>query len=79
MHVAYLSSTGSDDPTKASIAFHLAVNGSVPEGQHASLALLGDAGGLLIGDTPDTLEGLGLPPLRELLDKVIEHELPVYV
>ena len=79
MHVAYLSSSGPEDPTKASIAFHIAVNGSVPEGHRTSIALLGAASAVLLGDTPDTLEGLGLPPLRELLDRVVEHELPVYV
>ncbi|MBW3556249.1 MAG: hypothetical protein KY454_04825 [Actinobacteria bacterium] len=79
MRVLYLASTGPDDPTRASIPFHLAVNGSAEVGQDVQLVLAGDATGLLEADVRDGLVGVGVPPLRELLAKVAQHSLPVFV
>jgi predicted peroxiredoxin len=55
------------------------VNGSVEAGQEASIVLAGDATELLLGDKAERLEGVGVPPARELLGKVREHSVPVYV
>lgn len=79
MKVLYFASVGASDPTTASIPFHFAVNGSVEVGQEATLVLGGHAAELIMGDNPETLEGIGIPPLRELLAKVKEHSVPVYV
>lgn len=79
MNVVYVATAGKADPTKASMPLHLAVNGSVEIGDDVSLLIGGDAAEIIVGDTPDTLEGVGLPPLRELLAKVRDHELPVFV
>lgn len=79
MKILYFCSTGPNDPTKCSVPFHLAVNGSVATGQETSMVLGGDAVELLLDDSVDKVEGVGLPPLRELVDKVREHSVPVYV
>ena len=79
MRITYFASAGAADPTRASIPLHLAVNGSVEVGHEAEIILAGDASELLLGDTAERLEGLGVPPLRELLAKVREHDVPVYV
>ena len=39
----------------------------------------GDATDLVIGDNAERMEGVGVPPMRELLGKLREHEVPVYV
>ena len=39
----------------------------------------GDAAELLLGDNVETLEGVGVPPARELLAKLRDHAVPVYV
>ncbi|MEA2517183.1 MAG: hypothetical protein QOG16_1021, partial [Actinomycetota bacterium] len=70
---------GTADPVKASIPFHLAVNGSVEVGHDVSIILAGDAAELILGDNAETMEGLGLPPMRELIEKVKKHSIPVYV
>jgi hypothetical protein len=44
-----------------------------------AIALAGDATDLVLGDTAQTLQGLGVPPLRDLLAKLKDHEVPVYV
>jgi predicted peroxiredoxin len=79
MRILYIASSGAADPTRASIPLHLAVNGSVQVGQEAGVVLAGDATELLRTDLRDALEGVGLPPMRELFGKAREHEIPVYV
>ena len=79
MRIAYLASAGTADPTRASIPLHLAANGSVEAGQQPSVVLLGDASELLVGDTIQILEGVGVPPARELVAKLRDHEVPVFV
>ena len=74
-----MATCGPSDPTRASIPIHLAVNGSLEIGQSVSLVLAGDATQLLIATTRDSLEGLGVPPARELFAKVQQHEVPVFV
>jgi hypothetical protein len=34
---------------------------------------------LLLGDNLQTLEGVGVPPARELLAKLRDHAVPVFV
>jgi predicted peroxiredoxin len=77
--VTYFASAGTADPTRASIPLHLAANGSLEVGQDVAVILGGDAAELLLGDTAERLEGVGVPPARELLAKLREHEVPVYV
>jgi predicted peroxiredoxin len=79
MRILYMATSGSADPTRASIPFHLAVNGSLEVGHKAGVVIAGDAAELLKADTRERLEGVGLPPLRELVAKAQQHELPVYV
>jgi predicted peroxiredoxin len=77
--ITYFASAGTADPTRASIPLHLAANGSVEVGQEVAIILGGDAAELLLEDTAERLEGVGVPPARELLAKLREHDIPVYV
>jgi predicted peroxiredoxin len=77
--ITYFASAGASDPTRASIPLHLAANGSVEVGQEAVIVLGGDAADLLLGDTAERLEGVGVPPLRDLLAKLRDHEVPVFI
>jgi predicted peroxiredoxin len=79
MKVTYMATAGAADPTRASIPLHLAVNGSAEVGHETAIVLLGDSAELLVGDTADTLAGIGLPPARDLLAKLRDHAIPVYV
>ncbi|MDP9227596.1 MAG: hypothetical protein M3M99_00920 [Actinomycetota bacterium] len=79
MKITYFVSSGMADPTRASIPLHLAANGSVEVGQEASIILGGDAAELLLGDNAETLEGVGVPPARDLLAKLRDHAVPVFV
>lgn len=79
MRITYFVSSGTADPTRASVPLHLAANGSVEVGQETAIVLGGDATDLLLGDNAGTLEGVGVPPARDLLAKLRDHEVPVFV
>jgi predicted peroxiredoxin len=79
MRILYLATTGPGDPTKASIPLHIAANGSVEAGQDCALALAGDAVELVRRETAEGVEGVGIPPARELFQKLRDNEVPVYV
>ena len=75
----YIATHGPDDPTKACIPFHLAVNGAAEAGIDAAINLVGDATVLVQDRYIETLTPLGLPPLRELMAKVRENGIPIYI
>lgn len=79
MRLLYIVTKGAEDPTLASVPLHIAANGSLEVGQEVSVVLAGDATDLVVGDNAERLEGVGVPPLRELLGKLREHDVPVYV
>jgi hypothetical protein len=77
--VLYITTSGAGDPTRASIGFHLAANGSVEAAQKCAVALVGDATELVSRDTAAQVEGVGFRPAGELLQKLVDNEVPVYV
>jgi len=79
MKILYLTTAGAGDPTRASLPLHIAANGSVAEGQECAVALVGDGTELASREKAERVEGLGIPPLKELLQKLIENRVPVYV
>ncbi len=79
MKVLFLATTGAGDPTKASIPLHIAANGSVEIGQECAVVLAGDATELVSRDTAEGVEGVGIPPARELFQKLLDNQVPVYV
>jgi predicted peroxiredoxin len=79
MRLLYIVPKGMGDPTLASVPLHIAANGSLDIGQDVSVVLAGDATDLVIDDNLQRLEGVGVPPTRELLGKLKEQEVPVYV
>ena len=59
--------------------FHIAVNGAKPSGTDVAIALAGDAAELVKPDVIANVLGLGVPPLRDLLDKALALDVSVYV
>ena len=79
MKVLYLATTGASDPTRASLPLHIAANGSVEAGQECAVVLAGDATELVDRETVERVEGVGVPPARELLQKLLDNRVPVYI
>ena len=79
MRTIYLAASGKADPTRASVPLHLAVNGSLEVGHSVQIVLAGDAAELIKADVRDALEGVGVPPVRDLLEKARQHDVPIFV
>ena len=77
--LVYVGTHGPDDPTKACMPFHLAVNGAAEAKIEAEINLAGDAAVLIQDQYVDTLTPLGLPPLRELMTKIRDKGVHVFV
>ena len=77
MKILYLATAGALDPTRASIPLHVAANGSVAEGQECAVALIGDGTEVVSREKAERVEGVGIPPTRELLQKLIDNRVPV--
>lgn len=76
--VLYSSTYGSDDPTRASLPFHMAL-GAVEAGHEPEIALIGEATYLMKDSVAETVQGIGMPSLRDLLAGAIEHNIPIHV
>lgn len=74
-----VTATGSDDPTRASIPFHIAANGAGPANVEVGVAFAGDAADLLKADVIAKVRGVGLPPLADLMTKCLAQQVRFYV
>ena len=79
MRILYVLTSGTSDPTKASLPLHLAVNGSQEIGDEPSIFMAGDGTEFVAEGAVDAAEGVGVPPMRELFAKIKQHEVPVFV
>ena len=79
MKLLYLATAGAGDATRASIPLHIAANGSVEAGQECAVVLAGDATELVSREAAESLEGVGVPPVRELVRKLVDNAVPVFV
>jgi predicted peroxiredoxin len=77
--ILYLATAGAADPTRASIPLHIAANGSVEAGQECAVVLVGDATELVSREKAELVEGVGVPPAKELFQKLLDNQIPVYV
>jgi predicted peroxiredoxin len=74
-----VAATGPADHTRASIAFHIAANGARAQGVDCGVAFAGDAVELIKADVIDAVKGVGIPPLRDLMDKCVAQGVRFYV
>jgi predicted peroxiredoxin len=79
MRFVYMVTAGAGDPTGASIGVHMAANGSLEVGHDVSVIFAGDGAEILMGDNAQTIEGVGVPPMRDLLAKLNEGGATVFV
>jgi predicted peroxiredoxin len=74
----YVATHATDDPTLATLPFLVATGAGRAEIE-CCIALLGEAASLVKPGMIDAVQGVGFPPLRELVEKVRDLEIPVYV
>ena len=79
MRFVYTISRGASDPTGMSIPLHMAANGSLEVGHEVTVLFMGDGTDVFVGDNADRIEGVGVPPMPELLAKLKDRGTTVFV
>ena len=74
-----VAATGPQDHTRSSIAFHIAVNGATPTGVPVSIVFAGDAADLVKPHVIAEVKGVGIPPLKDLVEKCVAQNVRFYV
>ena len=72
-----ISTHGSEDPTRAGLAFFMA-KGAVEGGHRPEVVLAGDAAVLARKPVADSVVPVGVPPLKELMQFALDNGVPVY-
>jgi uncharacterized protein involved in oxidation of intracellular sulfur len=68
----------SDEPTKATFPFITAI-GAIGAEKPCTIALVGEAVSLVKEAVAKNIHGVGFPPLPELIAKVVQAKVPVFV
>lgn len=76
--ILLIGTHGPDDPTRASLPFHIA-RGAVEGGYEAAVVLAADAPLLLKDAVRDAIHGVGMPALKELFTFAVANNVRVYV
>jgi predicted peroxiredoxin len=76
--ILYVGTAGSDDPTRAGFPFNFAL-GAVEAGHRPEIFLAGEAAYLMKDDVAGAVLPVAMPPLAEMIRKVVEHRVPIYV
>ncbi len=76
--ILYVGTSGSDDPTRAGLPFNFAL-GALEAGHQAEIFLAGEASYVMKEEIAAAILPVGMPPLREMLQKVVEQRVPIYV
>lgn len=69
---------GSEDPTKATLPFLMA-GGALDAGHLTAIILIGDAVVMMNSTVSESVQGVGFPPLKELMTKIFKAKVPIYV
>lgn len=76
--ILYIGKYGAANPVEATMPFHFAV-GALDAGHQPQIALAGEATYLIKDTIAAQIHGMGIPPLQELMQKVIEHSVPIAI
>jgi predicted peroxiredoxin len=74
----YVGTCGTEDQTKATLPFVMA-KGAIDAGHEAAMILMGEATPLIKHAVAAQVHGYGTPPLKELLDFLVERNVRITV
>ena len=77
MKFLFTSTHGSEDPTRATLAW-LQAKGAVDAGHEATISLIGDAVVVLRESVASNIQGMGLPPFNDLVTFAKENKITVF-
>ncbi|MCL6635744.1 MAG: DsrE family protein [Peptococcaceae bacterium] len=76
--ILYVGTAGSDDPTRAGFPFNFAL-GALEAGHQPQIFLAGEAAYLMMDEVAAAVLPVAMPPLREMMDKVVAQGVPIFV
>ena len=76
--ILFVGTHGPEDPTRATCPF-MEATGAVEAGYETGVILMMDAAPLIKDQVAALIQGVGVPPLKELLDFLVEHKVRVSV
>ena len=76
--LVYSSTTGSEDPTRATLPYIMA-NGAVEAGHTAEVFITGDAVVLMKDAVANAVVPVGWPPFREIFQQAVDGGVTTYV
>ena len=71
--ILYQGTHGTDDPTRASMPFHMALR-AVEAGHTPEIGLAGDAVVCIKDNIIDSVKGVGMPESKELFKKILKEK-----
>ena len=74
----YVGTAGTDDPTRATFPFLMA-KGAIEAGHEAGIILMGEAATLIKDSIAAQVQGIGVPPLRDLAAFLHERQVRISV
>ena len=74
----YVGTHGTDDPTAATFPFLMA-KGAIDGGHETGIILMGEAAPLIKDHIAQQVHGVGIPPLKELMDFLVSQEVRITV
>lgn len=74
----YIGTHGTDDPTRASFPFLMA-KGAIEAGHEAGIILMGEGATLIKDSIAAQVQGIGVPPLKELAAWLNERQVRISV
>jgi uncharacterized protein involved in oxidation of intracellular sulfur len=74
----YVGTYGTDDPTRATFPFLMA-KGAIDAGHETAVTLMGESTFLMRDGVPEQILGVGIAPLKELMDFVIDKGVLITV
>ena len=76
--ILYVGTAGSDDPTRAGLPFNFAM-GALEAGHQPQIFLAGEAAYLMKDSVIAAIMPVAMPSLKEMIDAVVAHHVPIYV
>ena len=76
--ILYIGTHGTDDPTKATFPFLMA-KGAIEAGHETGVILMGESAPLIKDQISAQVQGIGVPPLKELMDFLVARNIRITV
>jgi predicted peroxiredoxin len=76
--ILYVGTSGSDDPTRAGLPFNFAL-GALEAGHQPEIFLAGEAAFLMKETVAKEVYPVAMPPLIEMMNKLFEARVPIWV